>query len=466
MNQSNRIATLLFLHSRKEIFSEEEMELKAWRQTSPENEQLFRELGDPEYVRIMMADLYKGRDMVYDNMKVRFSYLSDSSPADEDDLAEDERRKDFPEKDIAESGLSKAKFWESLLSEVDLSKGETQDENNKQNGFAGEAKIVPLKKNKPGRYKRILLRGAAILLLVLVIDLFLPGSKYNNYEATMISSDGVKIIFDDFYRGFKAGRAGITFGKTDNGEPIYIAADERKARNDKFYELITPPGGEFILQLPDGTLVWMNAASKIKYPANFNQDTIRIEVEGEVYIQRSKDSSHTFLINRASASAKASADESANPPSPARVGSGGQGGRRSTLPAGSQGSMIKPGPSSNFNINTYPGNDEMLATLIRGAAGQQALIIHDSLALTRDVNAEEIIAWKNGEFYYKDAALTIMMPAIANWYDVDIQFSGQIPDKKYNLRMPRSAPISEVLESLQKQGLHITRQGKAITIWK
>jgi hypothetical protein len=444
MNQSNRIATLLFLHSREEISSEEEMELKAWRETSPENEQLFRELGDPEYVRSMMADLYKGREIVYDNMKVRFSYLSDSKLSDEVDLAEEEKRKDFPEKDIAESGLSKAEFWESLLSEVDLSKTKTQDEYNKQNGFAREAKIVPLKKNRPGRYKRILLRGAAILLLVLVIDLFLPGSKYKNFEATMISSDGVKIIFDDFYRGFKAGRAGITFGKTDNGEPIYIAADERKARNDKFYELITPPGGEFILQLPDGTLVWINAASKIKYPANFNQDTIRIEVEGEVYIQRSKDNSHTFLINRISASAKASADKLVN----------------------GQGSTIQPKPSSNFNINTYPGNDEMLVTLIRGAAGQQTLIIHDSLALTHDVNAEEIIAWKNGEFYYKDAALTIMMPAIANWYDVDIQFTGQVPDKKFSLRMPRSVPISEVLESLQKQGLHITRQGKAITIWK
>ena len=89
------------------------MELEAWREKSVENEELFRELGDPEYVRRMMADLYKGREIVYDNMKVRFSYLSDSKLSDESDLEEDERRKDFPEKDMAESDLSKAAFWES-----------------------------------------------------------------------------------------------------------------------------------------------------------------------------------------------------------------------------------------------------------------------------------------------------------------------------------------------------------------
>ena len=108
----------------------------------------------------------------------------------------------------------------------------------------------------------------------------------------------------------------------------------------------------------------------------------------------------------------------------------------------------------------------MLVTLIRGGNGQQVLIIHDSLALTRDVNADEIIAWKNGEFYYQDAGLPLILPAIAKWYDVYIQYGSQIPDKKISLRTPRSAPLSEVLDNLRKQGLHITRNGKTITVWK
>ncbi len=78
MNTSSRIATLLFLKSRNEISAEEEIELNAWRAKSPEHEKACQDMGDPEYVNRMMPDLYKGREIVYDGMKVRFSYLSDS----------------------------------------------------------------------------------------------------------------------------------------------------------------------------------------------------------------------------------------------------------------------------------------------------------------------------------------------------------------------------------------------------
>jgi ferric-dicitrate binding protein FerR (iron transport regulator) len=459
MNNSSRIATLLFLKSRNEISAEEEAEIDAWRAKSPENEKACQDMGDPEYVRKMMADLYKGRDIVYDGMKVRFSYLSDSKLSSADDLETDEQRNDFPEKDIAESGLSKAAFWESLLSGLDLSDIKTSDKNEEQNGSVKQGKIVSIKKRSPRRYVRVLMWAASVVFLVFAIDFFQPASKYKNYQAEMISSDGVKTMINDFYRGFKAGLAGVKFGKTEKGEPIYIAADERKARNDKFYELITPPGGEFILQLPDGTLVWMNAASTIKYPANFEQDSIRIEVDGEAYIERSKDGSRQFLISPLSASANPSADKAHNA-------------RRITLNAE---------PSSSLNINTYSGSDQVFVTLIQGKAdakgesaekdfhytnGQQAVFVNDSLAITREVNTNEIISWKNGEFNFKGTTLPTMMPAIAKWYDVEVQYTSRIPDKKFNLQMSRSEPISKLLDNLTAQGLHITQQGNTITVWK
>jgi len=301
-------------------------------------------------------------------------------------------------------------------------------------------------KKRPLRY---LARVAGIVALLFFANYLSTDTKYKNYRAEMVSSDGIKTMTEDFNRGYEAGKAGIKFGKTDKGEPIYIAANEPRAKKDKTYSLHTAPSGEFILQLPDGTLIWMNAASRIKYPANFDQDTIRIEVDGEVYIEIIKNTTHHFLIT--------------------------------PLTANRQPPTIHAQPSSNLNINTYSDNDEMLVTLIRGAAdakmnisdikyhfinGQQALIIHDTLALIRDVNEEEIIAWKNGEFNYKDAGLPLILPAIAKWYNVDIQYGSQIPDKKFSLRMPRNTPLSKVLENLQKQGLHITQHGKTVTIWK
>lgn len=449
MNNSSRIATLAFLKARNEISAEEEIELNAWRAKSPEHEKVCRDMSDPEYVRKMMADLYKGRDIVYDGMKVRFSYLSDSKLSDADDLETEEQRLDFPEKDIAESGLSKAEFWESLLSDMDLTKGEFSEENGEHRVTLKVVKPKTSKTRKPRRYKRILLYAASILTLLFVANLFTSDSKYKNYQAELISPDGVKTMMNDFYRGFKAGLAGVKFGKTENGEPIYIAADERKAKKDKFYELITPPGGEFILQLPDGTLVWMNAATTIKYPANFEQDSIRIEVDGEVYVEKSKDVSHNILITPSTPNA--------------------------------QSLTLNAKPSTNLNINTYPGNNETLVTIIQGNAdikretaeknfhysnGQQAVFVNDSLASTRDVEVSEIIAWKNGSFNYKESTLPTMMPAIAKWYDVNVQYIGQIPDKKFRIQMPRSEPLSKVLENLKNQGLHITHQDKTITIWK
>ncbi|MDP4130957.1 MAG: FecR family protein [Bacteroidota bacterium] len=439
MNSSGRIATLLFLQSRNEISAEEENELNAWRAKSPEHEKLCRDLGDPEYVRKMMGDLYKERDIVYDGVKVRFSYLSDSKLSDADDLETDESRMDFPEKDIEESGLSRAAFWESLLSVLEFSITETGEDKGEQQR-PKEAKVVSIKKRSLRRFIRVLAYTAAILLLLFAIDLFLPVSKYKNYEATMVTSDGVRTIFNDFYRGFKAGRAGIKFGETEKGEPIYIAANQHKAAKDKFYTLLTAAGGEFVLQLPDGTRIWLNAATTIKYPANMDQDTIRIEVDGEVYVERSKDVSHHFQI------------------SPAYAGSGG--------PVSGHRSSIFIEPSTVVNVNTYSGNDEMLLTLIRGAAGRQTLIAGDRLENTTDVNVTEIIAWKNGEFDYKETSLTTMMPAIARWYDVEVQYGAGIPDKKFSLRMSRSEPLSKLLDSLRNQGLHFTRMGRTITIWK
>ena len=91
--------------------------------------------------------------------------------------------------------------------------------------------------------------------------------------------------------------------------------------------------------------------------------------------------------------------------------------------------------------------------------------MQDTLADTREVDANEIIAWKDNEFYYKEANLQIMMPAIAKWYDVEIKYASQVPDKKLGLRIPRSVELSQVLDSLRKQGLHITQAGQKITIW-
>lgn len=123
MKQENRIGVLLFLHTRNELSNEEKQELLEWRKQSPENEQQYQEFSDPEYVRRMMIDYYKSRDLIFEKVKLRFPELANvdlNAPDDSDEDPEatrldEERRMNFPEKDIAESGLSKAEFWASML---------------------------------------------------------------------------------------------------------------------------------------------------------------------------------------------------------------------------------------------------------------------------------------------------------------------------------------------------------------
>jgi transmembrane sensor len=460
MKESKKIGLLLFLYTRDELSPAEQEELLVWRNQDPENENLFFQMTDPDSLRLVMQEYYEERDRDFEKLKSQIPQLSEtwlSGSVDEarrifseSNVLEDDQT-DLSENEYAGSDLSPVEYWNSMISRLDdaeQSEGETKNEN----------KVVPITRRTiksrlriKNRLLRNLVRAAAIVIAIVIINYFMIDKRYQNYKAEMVSSDGIKTAIEDFNRGFEAGKAGVKV-QTDKGEPIYTAPNEREAKKDKTYSLHTASGGEFILQLPEGTMIWMNAASRITYPANFDQDTIRIKVEGEVYVQTSKDSSHKILIIP------------------------------STVPhVRDQPSTIQAHPSSNLNISTYPGNDEMLVTLIRGAAdakmntlenkfhflnGQQALIIRDSLAFTRDVNTDEIIAWKNGEFYYKDAGLPLILPAIAKWYDVDIQYGSQIPDKKFSLRMPRSTPISEVLDNLRKQGLHITQRGKIITIWK
>ena len=457
MEESRRIGILLFLYTRDELSPAEQEELRSWRNQDPENEKLFFQMTDPDSLRSVMQEYYEERDRDFEKLKKLMPELSEmrlSGSIDdarrifiETDVLEDDHT-DLSENEYAGSGLSPVEFWNSMISRLDAaeqSEGETKIEN----------KVVPITsrsiksrlriKNRPLRY---LVYAAAFVALLFFANYLTTDTKYKNYRAEMISSDGIKTMIEDFNRGFEAGKAGVKI-QTDKGEPIYIAPNERGAKKDKTYSLYTAPGGEFILQLPGGTMIWMNAASRITYPANFDQDTIRIKVEGEVYIQMSKDSSHYILISR--------------------------------LTANSQRPTIYVHPSSNLNINSYTGHDELIVTLIQGEAavkldtiknktllikGEQAAIIPDIITVVHDVDSTEIIAWKNGQFDYKDVSLPIMMPAIGKWYDLEIQYASQVPDKKFSLRMPRSTPISEVLDNLRKQGLHITQRGKIITIWK
>jgi transmembrane sensor len=392
MTRSQRIGTLMFRYVRNELGRTGKMELNAWRNESPENEQMFQRKTDTENILRDIGVYLEAKERGFQNLK-----------------------QSFPE------------IW-----------------------------AKPFVKMRSQIYR--ITRIAAIFLTVLGIgSYFLLKNNKNSagiYQAVLVNSEGIQTALDDFHRGYLAGSAGIKIEKRENGELIYIATNYPNAGKDKYYDLYTSKGGIFSMKLPDGSMIWLNSLSSIKYPANFSQDSIKIMLEGEAYFELAKDAKHHFII--IPAFAKASVGKSVN------------------------GFKIISA-SGYFNIMSYEDDPIVSTTMVVGRAlvrldsvhsefqilpGQQAQLLDGKLNLVAAVDTSEIIAWKNGEFYYKDASLPLILPAIAKWYDVDIQYGSQIPDKKISLRMPRSTPISEVLDNLRKQGIHITQRGKIITIWK
>ena len=454
MNQSNRIATLLFLYSRKEISREEEMELEAWREQSSENEELFRELGDPEYVRRMMADLYKGREIVFDNLKVRFSNLSGAELSDADDLEEDERRNNFPEKDIAESDLSKAEFWESLLSELDLSGEETIPDKGKPHEDVEPAKIVKVGSNRIRRYLYILGSAAAAVLITMIIYPLFSGPGSGRFYASFGTSGGFKIAMNDYHRGNLAGMANISYGHNEKGEPLYIFPGKPKSPKDKTYTLETGNGHEIILKLPGGTLVWVNAESSINFSANFTQDTIYMKVDGEAYFETAPGTTKHFVITvLPTANRQLPTDWLKIETSNAKL----------NFTAYSNDSMIRANMISGKAI-AQSGSASSAREI---QAGQQVLFNKGNITVVPAADTSEILALKNGEIYLRDASIQTIMATISRWYNVEVHYSGgDIPESKLTLRVPLESKLSVIVDSLKKQGLHILLLGNSITILK
>jgi transmembrane sensor len=394
MNKSDRIGTLLFRYVRKELTQDEERELTAWRYASPENESLFQEKTDRENILSDLAEYLDAKDRIF--QKVKSSYPGP---------------------------------WRKPI--VDR------------------------------RLRRFQILGITLfLMVVLSAGLYFilnsrktdDGTQPGRYQAVLVSLDGIPRFLDDFHRGFLLGSEGIRIEKMGNGELLYIVPNDTHAPKDKYIMLYTLRGGLFSLMLPDGTRVWLNAQSSIKYPANFSQDSILITVGGETYMEIAQRAKPLLRINA--------------------------------------GLMWIESPGGQLNILSYPEEPTTL-TQIAGSAtvrqtpgrdaepagvflrpSDQAKLVKQQMGVNlKSVSVppgyiQEILAWKNGQIFFHDANVQAVMHTLSRWYDADIFYKGDLADQKYNLHLPNSTSLLLVLSKLERQGGHFTTQGKTITVSK
>lgn len=219
-----------------------------------------------------------------------------------------------------------------------------------------------------------------------------------------------------------------------------------------FNVLSTPRGGQFRLVLPDGSNVWLNAESSLKFPVEFDGRRREVELTGEAY----------FEIKPAMAAQK----KNVKIPFDVLV----------NLPSGKKAKVEVLG--THFNVNAYANEGAMKTTLIEGAVrvsedkqavelkpGQQANISKDG-SLKLDVNAdvEGSIAWKNGLFHFDNAGITTIMNQIGRWYDVEVVYPDRVPVRRFEGKISRNARLSDVLHILRLSGLKFRVEGKKIIV--
>ncbi|KLT67334.1 FecR family protein [Pedobacter sp. BMA] len=308
--------------------------------------------------------------------------------------------------------------------------------------------------------------AAAIVLLACAITIYFyttTGSGFNQLhdhdiapggnKAVLLLSDGKKIDLEAIPSGQLLHQSGITIAKAKHGQLIYTI-DQSASSGEANLEntIVTPKGGQYQVNLPDGTKVWLNAQSTLKFPLHFAK-VREVRLTGEAYFEVSK----------------VYQDEKRQERLAFHVISANQ--RIEVL-------------GTHFNINTYPGESLTKTTLLEGSVrvvlkenssstnqiaylspGQVA--INNGLAIqTGAADVEEIMAWKNGLFIFNGQNLASIMKEVERWYNVEVVFEdNKLKNNVFNGSTSRFKNISELLEVLESTGsVHFKISGRRVTV--
>jgi ferric-dicitrate binding protein FerR (iron transport regulator) len=252
-------------------------------------------------------------------------------------------------------------------------------------------------------------------------------------------SDGSQVALNNAHNGTLASQGNVMINKNKDGQIVYANSGEDSAlQNDGYNTATTPRGGQFQLILSDGTKVWLNAASSIKYPVVFKGNERKVELTGEAYFEVAHNKKKPFKVI-------------------------------------SNGQTVEV-LGTHFNINAYNNENAVRTTLLEGSVrvstgdknkvikpGEQAQLKNGDFQIAA-VDVNEVIAWKNGLFQFKDANIIDIMKQLSRWYDVDIKYEGSIPDRKFSGSISRNVNASQLLDILSFEKIHFRIEGKTIIV--
>jgi hypothetical protein len=319
------------------------------------------------------------------------------------------------------------------------------------------ARVIPMRRARVVRIRTI--AAAAILITLIVGGYYFMtqhASKENGVESIANGRGGEKLIPGSSKAiltlgsgenitldSAKAGtltRQGETTLVISNGVLTYKA--EGNAGTIAFNTVRTPNGGQYHLKLADGTDVWLNAASSLRFPTAFQGKERLVEIIGEAYFEVAHDAAKPFKV-------------------------------------ATNGTLVEV-LGTHFNVDAYEDDGQWKTTLVEGKIkivhgnasavllpGYQARVsVAKGMSVVKDANVEAALAWKKGNFQFENADLKTVMNQIARWYDVEVVYNGTVPKEHYRFIIPRSTPASSLIRILNAGGIHCKLDGKKIIVSK
>jgi transmembrane sensor len=245
-------------------------------------------------------------------------------------------------------------------------------------------------------------------------------------KAILTLSGGKQIVLTDLSTGELIKQGNTQIKKTADGKIIYqpTGAQSSDPRDVVYNTVSTPKGGQFQVVLPDGSHVWLNATSSITYPSNFSEKERLVQLKGEAYFEIAKNPKKPFKVDVI--------------------------GKQKIEVLG-----------THFNVEAYVEDNEIKTTLLEGSVklvtqnkqlklspGQIAIDDLKNSLVVKKADLEEVMSWKNGLFVLNDVKLKDVMKKASRWYDVDVEYQGNISNKKLWGTMSRYKDITELLDNI------------------
>jgi len=402
-NLPNRISHLISKHLNDELNDEEKQELNEWVQQSEDHQRFFSQFTDEEAFAATLEEYETGKGIVLSKIKeaIRFN----EQPQTKGGMIWwlNRRRLTAAAASIIIAGG--ALMWWNI--------------NKKEKPVTKTAIVQPTPNRQPAS------EGAVLKL-----------------------ADGKEIILDNTQNGAVAIQGNTQVTKQGG----LLSYNNKDAGNTILYNtLSTPKGKIYKLLLADGSLVWLNAASSIRFPTAFTNDERNVEITGEVYFEVTKDPNKPFRVYFSS-----------------------------SLTGGEEREGAVEVLGTHFNINAYANEDAVRTTLLEGSVKVSAISnkqsatlrpgeqvsMSQSLHLSQPVpvQTKKVMGWKDGYFSLDDLSLEALMREVERWYDVEVEYENGVPAKAFFGKVNRDLSLFDFMEGLKDWGVRFRLEGRKVII--